>query len=59
MGRRSFPSPPGQPDENDPALAGRVAELRSSVGSTELDDTARFEEFAEAVSRLTGGYAFA
>ena len=31
----------------------------SSVGSTELDDTARFEEFAEAVSRLTGGYAFA
>ena len=34
IGRRSFPSPPGQPDENDPALAGRAAELRSPVGST-------------------------
>lgn len=30
----------------------------SGPGATDLDDSVRFDAFAEAISRLTGGYAF-
>jgi hypothetical protein len=43
------------------AHAGRRVESAgdsSGPGSTDLDDSTEFDEFAKAVSRLTGGYAF-
>jgi hypothetical protein len=43
------------------ARAGRSVESGGDTGgpgSTDLDDSVEFDAFAEAVSRLTGGFAF-